>query len=157
MARRPTPTALKVVTGSKRARAEGKDQPKPSALPTGVPVWLPQKAVPHWPRLAKMLAKAKIATEADQVVIGVYATAFAEWLEAQEAIARLGVIVQSPTGYPIQNPWVAIANKAFERLHKTGVELGLTPAARTRVKTTGGDDEDPADPWQQLKSGAKRM
>lgn len=151
MPRRPTPTALKAVTGSRRAAAESKNQPTPDALPTGIPTWLPRKAVPYWPKLAAMMARAKIATEADEVVLGMYATAFAEWCEAQAAIAKTGVIVKSPSGYPIQNPWVAISNKAFERLHKCGVELGLTPAARSRVKKTGGDDPDD-DPWGSLPS-----
>lgn len=152
MARRPTPTALKALTGSKRAAGEAKNQPKPAALPTGIPTWLPRKSVPYWPKLAAMMARAKIATEADEVVLGMYATAFAEWCEAQGEIAKLGVIVKSPSGYPIQNPWVAISNKAFERLHKTGVELGLTPAARSRVKTAGAADDPESDPWAALKA-----
>lgn len=151
MPRRPTPTALKAITGSRRAAAESRDQPTPDALPTGIPAWLPRKAVPYWPKLAAMMKRARIVTEADAVVLGMYATAFAEWCEAQGEIAKTGVIVKSPSGYPIQNPWVAIANKAFERLHKCGVELGLTPAARSRVKVPEGA-KDADDPWASLPS-----
>lgn len=38
-----------------------------------------------------------------------------------------------PCGYPIQNPWLPIANRAIEQMRQLGSDLGLSAAALTRI------------------------
>jgi P27 family predicted phage terminase small subunit len=45
------------------------------------------------------------------------------------------MLVKSPSGYAIQNPWLSIANKAFDQMMKLMTEFGMTPSSRSRVKT----------------------
>ena len=63
-----------------------------------------------------------------------YCTAAGRREMAEAELAKHGPVVKSPSGYPIQNPWLAIANKALEQMMKIGIELGLTPASRSRIK-----------------------
>jgi P27 family predicted phage terminase small subunit len=46
-------------------------------------------------------------------------------------------MVRSPSGYPIQNPMLAIANKAQEQCLKILAEFGLTPSSRSRIRPDG--------------------
>jgi threonine dehydratase len=42
-------------------------------------------------------------------------------------------VVKSPTGYPIQSPYVSIANRQTEIMMKIATEFGFTPASRSRI------------------------
>jgi hypothetical protein len=46
------------------------------------------------------------------------------------------MIVRSPRGYPIQSPYLAIANKAWQQVQQGLAEFGMSPSARTRVSAT---------------------
>ncbi len=43
--------------------------------------------------------------------------------------------VKSPTGYPIQSPYVAITNRQAEIMMRIASEFGFTPASRGRIST----------------------
>jgi phage terminase small subunit len=40
-------------------------------------------------------------------------------------------IVKSPSGYPIQSPYIAIANRQAEIMMRIASEFGFTPASRS--------------------------
>jgi phage terminase small subunit len=44
-------------------------------------------------------------------------------------------MVKSPSGYPIQSPYVAIANRQAELMMRIASEFGFTPASRSRIST----------------------
>jgi P27 family predicted phage terminase small subunit len=41
--------------------------------------------------------------------------------------------VKSPSGYPVQSPYVSIANRQTEIMMRIASEFGLTPASRSRI------------------------
>jgi phage terminase small subunit len=43
------------------------------------------------------------------------------------------MIIKLPSGYVQQNPWLTIANKQMELMHKYLTEFGLSPVSRSRV------------------------
>jgi phage terminase small subunit len=43
--------------------------------------------------------------------------------------------VKSPNGYPIQSPYIAIANRQAEIMMRIASEFGFTPASRSRIAT----------------------
>ena len=45
----------------------------------------------------------------------------------------VGAILRMPSGYIQQSPWLTIAHKQLELMAKYMVELGLTPASRSRL------------------------
>ena len=55
--------------------------------------------------------------------------------EATEAIRKFGAMVKSPSGYPIQSPYIAIANRQAEIMLRIAAEFGFTPASRGRIAT----------------------
>jgi P27 family predicted phage terminase small subunit len=62
------------------------------------------------------------------------------WIEAIEAINKYGSMVKSPTGYPIQSPYVSIANRQAELMMRIAAEFGFTPASRSRISTPPQDE-----------------
>ena len=44
------------------------------------------------------------------------------------------MLLKLPSGYVQHNPWLTIANKQLELMHRYMSELGLSPVARTRVE-----------------------
>ena len=55
--------------------------------------------------------------------------------DATANIQKFGTMVKSPSGYPIQSPYVAIANRQAEIMMRIASEFGLTPASRGRIAT----------------------
>ena len=39
------------------------------------------------------------------------------------------MLLKSPNGFPVMSPYLFVANKALELMHKFQVEFGLTPAS----------------------------
>ena len=39
-------------------------------------------------------------------------------VDAEEHLARFGTVIKSPSGYPIQSPYLSIANRAIKQIAK---------------------------------------
>lgn len=72
-------------------------------------------------------------TNLDRAALAAYCGAYALWAESTEAIGKFGVMVKSPTGFPIQSPYVSIANRQAEIMMRIASEFGFTPASRGRI------------------------
>jgi hypothetical protein len=42
-------------------------------------------------------------------------------------------MVKSPSGFPMQSPYVAVANKQAELMIRIAAEFGFTPSSRSRI------------------------
>lgn len=141
--RKPTPTALKIVRGNPGKRPLNEREPKPKQGRPTCPPHLDQTARAEWRRLSKILSDSQVLTLADRGVLAAYCVAWSRWVEAEEQVAIEGEVVKSPKGYPIQNPYLAIANRAIDQMIKIGASLGLDPSSRSRLNVETGKEEDP--------------
>lgn len=66
-----------------------------------------------------------------------YCQTWARWVEAEKRLAETPAMVKTPSGHIQQNPWLPVANKQLELMGRYMSELGLTPAARSRLQTVG--------------------
>jgi phage terminase small subunit len=48
------------------------------------------------------------------VALASYCAAYSLWVEAIEVAQKYGAMVKSPCGYPVQSPYVSIANRQTE-------------------------------------------
>ena len=124
--------------GKRKTKAEPQLTP---ALPAP-PANLTEAAIVEWNRVGPELFAAKILTNADRGALAVYCQSWADWVEARDYIDGKKKVIKSPNGYEMQSPWVAIANKASEKLLKVAAEFGLTPASRVRLATDPPDPDD---------------
>ena len=106
---------------------------KPEPLIPDCPAVLGPVARQEWDRLATDLGKLKLLTPLDRAALGAYCGAYALWAEATEAIYKFGAMVKSPNGFPIQSPYVALANRQAEIMIRIASEFGFTPASRSRI------------------------
>ena len=78
-------------------------------------------------------------THLDRGALATYCGAYALWAEAMEQIQKYGTMVKSPTGYPIQSPYLSIANRQAELMMRIASEFGFTPASRSRISAPPPD------------------
>lgn len=172
--RRPKPTALKELAGNpgKRAlnraaedaaqgataaaQAGGASVQGQTARPPTCPAWLQGEARKEYRRAGKILAQMRVLHESDRTALAAYAQQYAQWIEAQEQVRLTGVIVQSPNGFPIQNPYLSVANQALKQMRALLVELGMTPAARSRVHPVEKETGDPFEDFLRQRDGQQR-
>ena len=62
-----------------------------------------------------------------------YCTAYGRWVEAEQALQTHGVLMKSPSGFPMQSPYLTVANRAMEQMRSLLSEFGMSPASRSRV------------------------
>ena len=62
-------------------------------------------------------------------------------MEAEERLRETPILFKTPSGYVQQSPWLGIANKQLELMSRFMVELGMTPASRSRVAVISAPPE----------------
>jgi P27 family predicted phage terminase small subunit len=133
--RKPKPTHIKAITGNPGKRPLNAHEPRPEPAVPDCPPELSDAAKTEWDRLAGELSKLRLLTNLDRAVLAAYCSAYALWAEAVEAVQKYGAMVKSPNGYPIQSPYIAIANRQAEIMLRISSEFGFTPASRGRIAT----------------------
>src|SRR3979409_359558 len=107
--RRPKPTRLKTLAGNPGKRPLNEDEPRPEAAIPDCPAELRPMARKEWERLIVELCALRLLTHLDRAALAAYCGAYALWAEATEAIQKYGSLIKSPTGFPIQSPYLALA------------------------------------------------
>jgi len=131
--RKPRPTRLKVIEGNPGKRPLNPHEPKPrSAIPT-CPAHLNPSAKAEWKRLAHQLYNLGVLSHLDRAALAAYCQSYGRWVEAERKLAGTPAIIKMPSGYLQQNPWLTIATKQLELMHRYASDLGLSPAARPRL------------------------
>lgn len=157
--RKPTAKGLKEVLAQRTERADRPDRNAGVEIPPDAPP-CPEELVGtkygqrKYNEIILLLHSYKIATAFDRAVILQYCLAYDDWLSLRDAfeeskgkdgVTRAGWSVKSPTGVLKPNPLVSQIDRAAQRHLSLLCELGMTPAARSRVQmqdpSTGDVDE----------------
>ena len=134
--RKPKPTRFKVIEGNPGKRPINGREPQPPGSQPTCPAHLSGPAKAEWKRLAKNLNRMGVLTQVDRAALAAYCQAYGRWVEAERALAETPTLLKTPAGYVQASPWLTIANKQLELMHKFMAELGLTPSARSRLAIT---------------------
>jgi len=142
--RKPLPTAVTRLRGNPGKRPYNKNEPVLAPMDAAFdtpPEELSADLVAsaEWQRLAPILRKSKVVTQGDRGALLSLCQQWSRYLEANRSVSTAGMVVRSPSGYPMPNPYIAIANRALSMCVKLWAELGLTPSSRSRVQTTSED------------------
>lgn len=107
------------------------------------PAWLSKHARTEWRRVVPLLVQRRILTDADLGALESYCTSMGIVREAQEALSRDGLIVQTDKG-PKRHPAFSIQNCAQTTARLCAAELGLTPVSRSRpaVRDDNASEDD---------------
>jgi P27 family predicted phage terminase small subunit len=136
--RKPTPTHRKKLAGNPGKRPLNDQEPvlpDPRDAFDIPPAELQGEglATAEWVRLAPMLREARQVTDGERAVLIALCQQWGRYLEANEKVSMAGLIVKAPSGYPMINPYLTVANKALQHCTKLWAELGLTPTSRGRI------------------------
>ena len=127
------------MTGNPGKRPLNAHEPRPEPALPECPPELSPTAQREWARLTVELSKLNLMTNLDRGALAAYCGAYAVWAEAMEQIQKYGTMVKSPTGFPIQSPYLAIANRQAEIMMRIASEFGFTPASRSRISAPPKD------------------
>lgn len=161
--RRPKPTALKKLQGNPGKRKLNDREPKAKPGDPDMPRGLSAAAAEEWHAIVPELREMGILTKIDGKALAAYCHAFARWMEAEQEIARVGIVVQEPIWDPHtsrllgvkfkKNPAVTISETAQKIMKSFLVEFGMTPSSRSRVRIEKPlTEDDPMDAF--LRGGS---
>ena len=138
--RKPTPTALKLLRGNPGKRSLPEDEPHPDPDIPEPPDNLSRDARIEWERVTPILYDLGLLTTIDRAALVGYCVAWGRWMEAEDELRKYGAVVKAPSGYPVQSPFLAVANRAMKQVKEFAAEFGMSPSARTRVAVTQARD-----------------
>ena len=142
--RKPKPTSLKRLQGTYRADRANPNEPQfgvPQRMPSP-PDYLSDEAADIWRELGRMLLEAGLFTKIDKFALGMFCAAAARWMDAERKVQKSGpVLISEKTGQPYTNPFLHVANRAWDQMKQMFGEFGLTPAERARMKIEQPDYE----------------
>jgi len=88
-------------------------------------------------------------TELDDMALSMLCQTWQEYLEATEQVKKSGILVKSPNGFPVLNPYMTVANQAIKKIRSLLAEFGMTPGSRSRIHAAA-TSENPEDEWSKL-------
>lgn len=141
----PTPTPILKMRASRRADSRVGEPVLPVKVPT-CPKWLGDEAKAEWRRISKLMVRMRTLTEADAAVLALYCNAWRQLIDAEKRLLTDGYTFETEKGYVGISPWVSIRDSSADRVLRLAAQLGLTPAARARLRAIpeedSGEDED---------------
>jgi P27 family predicted phage terminase small subunit len=135
MPRPRKPTNLHIAQGTFRKDRHAGDEPQPQQGTPKAPRKLSEAARSAWKYYAPLLADCRVITLADRDTLACFCEAIARKRQAENEIAKTGVIVKSVAGGAIPNPWLKIARDAATEIRNFGSDLGLNPISRAKLRT----------------------
>jgi P27 family predicted phage terminase small subunit len=146
----PEPTAMKLIKGNPGKRKLNTQEPQPIITLPHCPAYLEVDARTEWDRLAPILVRMKVLTEADYIALASLCQTFSTMMKAQEQLTKSGILFKTPSGYVQQSPLIGIVNSCTEKIVTLCREFGLAPSARSRMLTNQTEASKEDDPWARL-------
>ena len=145
------PTNVRAINGNpgKRAlRAPGEPDPDYLVDLTPPPFLTSAKALEVWDYMAPKLVKARLLCEVDIVTFAHYCEAVAEFWQTQQQVSNLLVggdaealmVAVGGNGGRNYHPAITLRNRAADRVDKGAMHFGLSPMARTKIRTNAQED-----------------
>lgn len=148
--RMPLPTHIKQIKGTLQPSRTNVHEPQPEGLLVEPPDYMTQGARAAW-FYALECAPPNLIRKLDMSVLEVWACAADLYRQAQAGIGKTGLLVKAPhSGVPIQSPYLAIANKQAQIMTRAAIEMGFTPASRSRISTPMDSSADGQDMWDDI-------
>ncbi len=131
---RPTPSPILALRGTLR-RDRRRDEPEPPTGRPACPDELQGEARKEFYRLTREMESIGVLAKSDRGAITLWCRSWAQHEEASAKIAATGLVVKSPNGFAVLNPYLTVQRRAAEVLLRLAREFGLTPSARASVRT----------------------
>lgn len=104
-------------------------------------------ALKQWERTCDHLESMGILAECDDHIIEQFASLYSLWVQAKDNVKKVGAVVEQGVGLK-QSPYVQIYLSLHQSLMRMLTELGLSPAARARLRIT--KEEKKQNKWEGI-------
>lgn len=129
----PTPTALKLVQGTRSCRVNTNEPQPKEGLPQ-CPGSADPKVKEVWDYTLDQLAHMRIITEADRDALYAYCEAVVLHRNASRVLRTDGFLQEGMHGGWVKHPAHQIQRDAAAMMRQYAQEFGLTPSARSQIK-----------------------
>ena len=116
-----------------------------------VSAYLNPSAKAEWKRLVAEMQHLRIISQLDRGS-GPLLAGYGRWVEAERQLKDTPTLIRLPSGYIQPSPWLGIAHKQLELMHKYLSELGLSPVSRSRVSQLPSSGPKP---WETVSPDSK--
>lgn len=128
------PTKLKILKGTDQKCRTNELEPEYSVDGIKPPSSFNGRYLNKWNEVYSKLAAVKVMTIADIDNVEAYVNAYWAWFDATEE-CRNNMLIEKD-GVPMVNPMHRVQKQYFDQMLALMRDLGMTPASRTKVKTT---------------------
>lgn len=133
--RKAAPAQSNVLAGNFRPDRQTHGAKVEIGLPP-CPKWLGRSAKKHWNDIGPTLVAAGLIAVVDGDVFAAHCDTAAKFGEVTEKLKSVEDMLDStPQGYEVQAALFTVRNKLLEQLVKTAREFGMTPSARSSIKS----------------------
>lgn len=153
----PKPTKLRVLEGNRGKRPLNKREPQPPALrdltsakPPKFLTGVISRTV--WNTELPLLIDLGIVASTDLNMFAAYCESVESYQTAHMRLSKQGVTMIGSRGTVIRHPDVKNRREAKAEMLRLAMEFGLTPAARSRIKTI---ERDAVDPFEDFLDGKR--
>ena len=133
--RKPKPAARKKLEGNPGRRKAKIAEPKFDGKSLRCPSFLPAEAKKEWRRLAPLLAKKGLLTEADRATFAAYCVHWSLFVDAVKGVEKFAAIALGAKGTHYLSAEHNLLSAESKKVLAFAAEFGLTPVARTRVNS----------------------
>ena len=130
--RETKPKGLKEIASSQHKLPPETKETEPARI-LECPAELGPAARQEWDRIVSELTSKGVLSSFDRGPLAVYCNAYAQYFEAMQEVQKYGAMIKSPNGYPVQSPYLAVANRYADTMVRIASEFGFTPASRSRI------------------------
>jgi P27 family predicted phage terminase small subunit len=140
--RKPQPTALKILKGTRADRINRNEPKKLDEKPQKSEL-LDAHGQAEWDRIVPKLEAMGVLSSIDESSLNQYCMTYSRWRKAQIMIGRSGMVLKSQRGGLRVSPFVQIAIKAEEAMARFHADFGCTPSSRSRLSVNPLTQDDP--------------
>jgi P27 family predicted phage terminase small subunit len=133
MARRSSPTKLKILKGEKnKDRINQREPVAPSGSPV-CPEWFDAESRAIWDRLVSSLESMGIVSAVDGESLAIAVQCYQRWSKASRDVAKRGFAITTASGKIVTNPSVGVCERAETQWRQYAQCFGLTPSGRASI------------------------
>jgi len=147
------PTVMKKLQGNPGGRPYNELEPIPDVFDRfpDPPDMLDSIARNEWLRTGPALFSVGLLTPLDISSFESYCVEWSKYQNANIGLSETGTIIKAPSGYPVLNPLVGVADRAFKNCVKLAASFGLTPSGRSGLQVRPKKKEDPLENFMSKK------
>lgn len=113
-------------------------EPKPRKKIPHCPKHLDKWAKAEWKRMAPILLRLGVLTEADGTALAAYCQLYSRWVQLENRIQNVGDFMLEDK----QHPLIVASRQTLQLLRSFCTEFGMTPSARGRMVAPGEKEDD---------------